>query len=71
LQDRNIKDKIIQFVINAPVETNIKVATFIARIQAQKDSEELCNKTQKSDHTPLLSKSIMKMIRSYNILINK
>jgi hypothetical protein len=35
--ERNIKEGIIQFVIDSPEEENSKVATFIAGMQAQRN----------------------------------
>jgi hypothetical protein len=46
LQDRKLKDEIIQFVINSPIETSVKLATFIAGMQAQKNIKELRNKIE-------------------------
>jgi len=34
--EQELKEKIINFVINSPEEENIKIATFIAGMQAQK-----------------------------------
>jgi hypothetical protein len=50
LQDRAIKDEIVKFVINSPVEANIRIATFIAGMQAQKSIEQNCDKNPAADN---------------------
>jgi hypothetical protein len=40
LPKESLKDKIIQFVLNSPEEENMKIAVFIAGMQAQKKIEK-------------------------------
>ena len=47
MEHRNIKDEIINFVLNSPEEANSKVAIFIAGMQAQKNLWDYRRKTGK------------------------
>jgi hypothetical protein len=48
LRERELKDEIINFVIHSPDESNSRIATFIAGMQAQKSIEELYVQNQKA-----------------------
>jgi hypothetical protein len=48
LRERELKDEIINFVIHSPDESNIRIATFIAGMQAQKSIDETYTQNQKA-----------------------
>jgi hypothetical protein len=60
LEEQGFKDEIIEFIVNSPDETNIKIATFIAGMQAQKNIEEMYSKKQRADFDRFLFRSAVR-----------